>query len=55
MLKNYDSNLILFPDNHPNELGHKLIANILYEQLLKTNQDLPGYQNVLKNKFPGKF
>lgn len=27
-----------FPDSHPNELGHKLIADILYEQLLKTNQ-----------------
>lgn len=27
-----------FPDSHPNELGHKLIADILYDQLFKTNQ-----------------
>ena len=38
LLKNYSYKEIHFIDSHPNELGHKLITDILFDQLLKTNQ-----------------
>ena len=38
LLKNYSKDKIQFPDTHPNELGHKLIADILFDQLFKTKQ-----------------
>ena len=38
LLKNYAKEKVQFIDNHPNELGHKLIADILFDQLFRTNQ-----------------
>jgi len=38
LLKNNSIKKIEFPDGHPNELAHKLIADILYEQLFERNQ-----------------
>ncbi len=34
----YKQNEVHFPDGHPNELGHKLIADIIYDKLFELNQ-----------------
>jgi len=38
ILKNNKTNEIFFPDGHPNELGHQLIADIIYDKLFELNQ-----------------
>ena len=38
LFKNNTYQEVHFPDAHPNNLGHQLIANIIFDQLLKTKQ-----------------